>query len=100
MFIHWGIYSILAGEGTNMMGECIQYLRNISKKDYEKLSSHFNPTEFTTNEWVTLAKSSGMKYLTFTTMHHDGFCMFDTEFTDYNSVNSPAKRDFVAELAS
>jgi len=66
---------------------------------YDNLYKQFNPTEFNAKEWVEIAKSAGMKYLVFTTRHHDGFSMFDTALSDYKITNSPFKRDVVAELA-
>jgi len=94
LFVHWGIYSLLGRDGA----EWILYTEKIPIPEYEKLASQFNPTEFDAKEWVNLAKIAGMKYITFTSRHCDGFCMFDTKLTDFNSMNTPAKRDFVAEL--
>ncbi len=92
MFIHWGIYSILG------RGEWVMHHQKIPVKEYEKLQSQFNPTRFDAAKWVKLAKMAGMKYMTFTSKHHDGFCMFDSALTTYTSMHAPCKRDFVAEL--
>ena len=80
LFIHWGVYSILAN------GEWVMQQEKISKNDYEKLPAFFNPTEFNPKEWVSMAKATGMKYITVTTRHHDGFSMFDTKQSDWNII--------------
>lgn len=102
LFVHWGPVSIKGTEigwsrggprrGTGGTGE-------IPLDVYDNLYKEFNPTKFDANEWVALAKAAGMKYLVFTTKHHDGFCEFDSRLTDYKITNSPFKRDIVAELA-
>jgi len=66
---------------------------------YDNLYKQFNPVKFNADEWVQIAKDAGMKYLVFTSKHHDGFSMFDSELTDYKITNSPFKRDVVKELA-
>jgi alpha-L-fucosidase len=63
------------------------------------LYKQFNPTKFNADEWVSLAKATGMKYIVLTTKHHDGFCLFDTKLTDYNIMNTPFHRDVTKELA-
>jgi len=92
MFIHWGLYSVLG------RGEWAMNRENILAADYEKLASEFNPRYFKPKEWIRLAKESGMKYIVFTTKHHDGFCLWDSNLTDYTSVKAVARRDFVREL--
>ncbi len=93
IFIHWGIYSILG------RGEWVMQNEKIPIKEYEKLKDVFNPTLFNAEEWCEMFKESGAKYVTFTTKHHDGFCMFDTKLTDYKITNTPFKRDVVKELS-
>lgn len=94
MFIHWGVYSILGD------GEWVMNNQNIAIENYEKLPQFFNPTEFDAQEWVKLAKEAGMKYITITSRHHDGFSMFDTHASDYNIVDgTPYKKDIIKELA-
>ena len=94
IFIHWGIYSMFA------QGEW--YLNNgkFTAEEYAKAASGFYPANFNAEEWVSAIKDSGARYITFTTRHHDGFSMFDTEQSDYNIVDaSPFKRDILKELA-
>jgi len=92
MFVHWGIYSILG------RGEWVMNNEKIPIAEYEPLQKQFNPAEFNADEWVSLAKEAGQKYLTFTSKHHDGFCMFDSALTDYTSMHAPCHRDFCGEL--
>ncbi len=93
MFIHWGIYSV------NAWHEQDQWRRQIPKEEYIKLAERFNPTEFDIDKWMELIKSAGMQYICFTTKHHDGFCMWDTKYTDYNIMNTPYKKDILKEIA-
>jgi alpha-L-fucosidase len=95
MFIHWGVYSILGD------GEWVMENRQINRKDYAKLPSFFNPTKFDPAAWVALAKASGMKYITVTSKHHDGFAMFDSQLTDWNVVaRTPYGKDVIGMLAA
>ena len=91
MFIHWGLYSIL-GEG-----EWIRYHKEIPAEEYHKLAWEFNPQHYDPKAWARLARESGMKYMVMTTKHHDGFCLFDSKYTDFTSVKTAAHRDLVAE---
>ncbi len=94
LFIHWGVYSILGD------GEWVMNNQNISIEEYEKLPSFFNPIEYNPREWVKTAKSAGMKYITITSRHHDGFSMFDTKANNYDIIDSsPYKRDILKMLA-
>lgn len=94
MFIHWGVYSVLGD------GEWVMNNQNIPIEAYEKLPSFFNPVEYNPEEWVKLAKAAGMKYITITSRHHDGFSMFDTEASDYNIVKqTPYGKDVLKPLA-
>jgi alpha-L-fucosidase len=94
LFIHWGVYSTLAN------GEWIMNTRQIPIKAYEKLPSFFNPTAFNAEEWVLMAKNAGMKYITFTSKHHDGFAMWDSKVSDYNVVKkTPYGKDIIKQLA-
>ncbi|MEM2167850.1 MAG: alpha-L-fucosidase, partial [Candidatus Bathyarchaeia archaeon] len=92
MFIHWGLYAIPA------RGEWVMYCERIPKSEYAKLARRFNPKRFNADEWVALAKEAGMRYMVLTTRHHDGFCLWDSQVSDFTSVKAtPAKRDFIAE---
>jgi alpha-L-fucosidase len=94
MFIHWGVYSMLGD------GEWVMNNRRIPIADYEKLPAFFNPISFDAAEWVSLAKAAGMKYITITSKHHDGFAMFDSKVSDYNIVaRTPYKKDPMKALA-
>ena len=94
LFIHWGVYSVLGD------GEWVMNNQNIAIDEYEKLPSFFNPIEFNAEEWVQMAKAAGMKYITITSRHHDGFSMFDSKATDYTIVKkTPYKKDVLKALA-
>lgn len=104
LFIHWGLYAILAGEyqGKTIPGtaECIMNTAQIPVSEYEKLAKAFNPVRFNAEEWVTLAKEAGMRYLVVTAKHHDGFCLWDSKVTTYDIVDrTPFKRDVIGELS-
>jgi len=93
MFIHWGPVSLTGKE--------IGWSRGAETpiEKYDNLYKQFNPTKFNADEWVSIAKAAGMRYIVLTTKHHDGFCLWDTKLTDYNIMNTPLKRDVVKELA-
>lgn len=94
MFIHWGVYSVLGD------GEWVMNNQQIPIKTYEKLPTFFNPTQFDPKEWVALAKAAGMKYITITSKHHDGFAMWDSKVSDYNVVDrTPYGKDVLKMLA-
>ena len=94
LFIHWGVYSVLGD------GEWVMNNQNISIEEYEKLPSFFNPVYFDAEEWVLMAKDAGMKYITITSRHHDGFSMFDSKASDYNIVKkTPYGKDVLKMLA-
>ena len=92
LFIHWGLYSIPAA------GEWIYARRNWHKHEYENLMHQFNPVHFAPAQWARLARTAGMKYVVFTTRHHDGFCMFDSHYTDYKITNTPYRKDVTRML--
>jgi len=93
MFIHWGPVSLKGTEiGWSRKG--------MGAEVYDNLYKRFNPVKFNADEWVSIAKSAGMKYIVLTSKHHDGFCLWDTKYTDYNIMNTPLKRDVVKELAA
>ncbi len=102
LFIHWGPVSLKGTEiGWSRGGErkFPKGKGEIPVEEYDNLYKKFNPVKFNADEWVAIAKATGMKYLVFTTKHHDGFCMFDSQYTDYKITNSPFGRDVVKELA-
>ncbi len=92
MFIHWGIYSILA------RGEWIRLIERIPSREYEALSWKFKAEKYNPEEWVELAEHAGMRYMVLTTRHHDGFSLFDSEVSDFTAPKTGAKRDLVAEF--
>lgn len=91
MFIHWGIYAIPA------RGEWVKTQEKISEEDYQKYFESFNPVDYNPKEWAKIAKHAGMKYVVLTAKHHDGFCLFDSKYTEYKATNTPAKRDLIKE---
>jgi len=94
MFIHWGPVSLTGKE--------IGWARGleIPIDEYDALYKRFDPVSFDPDEWVSIAKAAGMKYMVLTTKHHDGFVLWDTKQTPYNIMNSPLKRDVVKELSA
>jgi alpha-L-fucosidase len=104
MFIHWGIYSVPAGEwkGERVpgIGEWIMERAKIPVAEYELLAKQFNPVKFNADEWVRVAKEAGMKYIVITSKHHDGFCLWDSKVTDYDITDAtPFERDVLKELS-
>ncbi|MDZ7618836.1 MAG: alpha-L-fucosidase [Patescibacteria group bacterium] len=103
MFIHWGLYSIPAGEweGKHVPGyaEWIMDRAKIPREEYAKLQKQFNPVKYNADEWVDVAKRAGMKYIVITSKHHDGFCLFNSEHTDYDMAGTPHGRDLLKPLA-
>ena len=94
LFVHWGVYSVRG------RAEWVLYNDKIQLSDYEKLPEFFNPIEFNAAEWVATVKNAGMKYITITSKHHDGFCMFDSKLTDWDIVDrTPYGKDVLKQLA-
>src|SRR5215831_8891404 len=94
MFIHWGVYSVLGD------GEWVFHNRKLTLDEYNRLPLFFDPEKFDAKTWVSLAKSAGMKYITITSRHHDGFAMFDSKVSDWNIVaRTPYKKDPLKMLA-
>lgn len=91
MFIHWGLYAMPA------RNEWIKNMECITDEKYDKYFKYFDPDLYDAKEWARQAKAAGMKYVVMTTKHHEGFCMFDTKYTDYKCTNTPAGRDLVKE---
>lgn len=103
MFVHWGLYSLLAGEyqgrKTDNIAEWIMHDLDIPPREYRKLADEFTAEHFDADFIAALAKEAGMRYLVFTSKHHDGFALYHSKASSYNSVEAAkAKRDFVQEL--
>ncbi len=101
MFIHWGVYSVPAGEwnGQTNYGEWFLEETKMPVSQYEKYAARFNPVQFDADQWVKMAKDAGMKYLVITSKHHDGFGLWPSDQTDWCIRNTPFKRDPLRELA-
>ena len=91
MFIHMGLYSIPA------RGEWIRSYEKMSIEEYEQYFEEFNPVDYDPRAWARMARQAGMRYAVFTAKHHDGFCLFDSQYTDYKVTNTKAGRDMVRE---
>ena len=91
MFIHWGLYAMPA------RNEWIKHIECITDEKYDKYFKYFDPDLYDPKDWAKRAKAAGMKYAVLTTKHHEGFCMFDTKYTDYKCTNTKAGRDLVKE---
>ena len=91
LFIHWGLYALPARH------EWVKMREMIKEEDYDLYFQHFDPDLYDPYDWARQAKAAGMKYAVMTTKHHEGFCMFDSQYTDYKCTNTPAGRDLVRE---
>ncbi|HEY3412666.1 MAG TPA: alpha-L-fucosidase [Armatimonadota bacterium] len=104
MFIHWGLYAVPAGRwnGKTVDGASEWLLNNAQIKvaDYEPLQKQFNPVKFDALAWVRLAKAAGVKYITITSKHHEGFALWDTKQTDWSVMNTPYGKDILRQLAA
>lgn len=95
IFLHWGIYSMMAS------GEWVQHSRRIDRNEYAQMANGFYPALFNAREWAQIFKEAGAQYVTFTTRHHDGFSMWETKASPYNIVEAtPYGRDVLKSLAS
>ena len=92
LFMHYGLYSLLE------KGEWVQLRDTIPVSEYAKLMDRFTAHNFDADRITDLVIEGGMKYITITSKHHDGFCLFDTKITDFNAMNAPANRDLIGEL--
>jgi alpha-L-fucosidase len=93
MFVHWGLYAIPGWHEQH------QWRLRVERNDYVKLKDQWNPKNFDPDKWLDLLEAAGMKYLTFTTKHCDGFCMWDTRQTTFNTMNTPYGKDILGQLA-
>jgi alpha-L-fucosidase len=91
MFIHWGLYALPARH------EWVKNQERITNEDYQKYFDNFNPDLYNPREWAKMAKAAGMKYAVITSKHHEGFCLFDSKFTDYKAINTPCGKDLLKE---
>ena len=92
MFIHWGLYALPARH------EWIKHRECIPEEKYQRYFEHFDPDLYDPKEWAKQARAAGMKYAVLTTKHHEGFCLFDSAYTDYKATNTKAGRDLVREF--
>lgn len=91
MFIHWGLYAIPA------RGEWVRGAEQLSDETYQQYFDEFDPVDYDPKKWAKLAKAAGMKYAVMTAKHHDGFCLFDSQLTDFKATNTKAGRDLIRE---
>lgn len=99
LFIHWGMYCQLAGGGDQGIAEWVMNQKKIPVAQYEKIPQFFNPVAFNPAEWVAMVKKAGMKYITITSKHHEGFAMYDSKVSDYNVVKrTPYGKDIIKML--
>ena len=101
LFLHWGLYSILAGKWKDdeRWAEWIRNNAQIPVKDYDTLLERWNPAAFDPDEWALLAKRAGMKYVVLTTKHHDGFCLWNSPVGEFDVMKTPSQRDICRDLA-
>lgn len=93
MFVHWGLYSIPGWHEQH------QWRARVPRVEYEKLAHQWNPVRFNPEEWLDLMEEVGMKYITLTAKHHDGFCLWNSQHTTFNTMNTPYKKDVVGMLS-
>jgi len=91
MFIHWGLYALPARH------EWVKNRERMTNEQYQKYFENFNPDMFNPREWAKMAKEAGMKYVVLTAKHHEGFCLWDSKYTDYKATNTPFGRDIIKE---
>jgi len=102
MFIHWGAYSTAGGEwkGETNHHEWLQFTAKIPLAEYTEFAKTFNPKDFDPDQWVTIAKNAGMKYMVITSKHHDGITMYDSKSSDHNIVDlAGLKKEPIRQLA-
>ncbi|MDR1372141.1 MAG: alpha-L-fucosidase [Dysgonamonadaceae bacterium] len=92
MFIHWGLYSLPSRH------EWVQHYERMTAAEYSRYFENFNPDLYTPREWAKIAKAAGMKYVVVGTKHHEGFCMFDSKYTDFKITNTSYSKDIIREL--
>jgi alpha-L-fucosidase len=92
MFIHWGLYALPARH------EWVKNQEQITDEEYQKYFDHFNPDLFNPKEWARAAKQAGVKYFVITTKHHEGFCLWDSKYTDYKATKTPYGKDLIKAM--
>ena len=92
MFIHWGLYSLPARH------EWVQFREKITPENYRKYFEQFNPDLYNPAQWAKEARAAGMKYVVLTTKHHEGFCLWDSKYTDYKVTNTPYGKDLLKDF--
>ncbi len=92
MFIHWGLYALPARH------EWVKHHERMTNEQYQKYFENFDPDLYDPKEWARMAKEAGMKYVVLTSKHHEGFCLWDTRYTDYKSTNTPIGKDLIREF--
>ena len=97
MFIHWGPYSVASVEASWPIMKPGQW--GITETEYRALPARFNPVHYDPDHFIDMARTAGQKYMVFTTKHHDGFCMFDSDYTSYKITNTPYRKDIVKQLS-
>lgn len=101
-FIHWGLYSVPAGEWNGKVypgaSEWLKASAHIPRSEWNLLISRFNPKDFDPQKWAKQAKKLGVRYMTITTKHHDGFCLWPSAYTEFNISNSPYMKDIIGAL--
>ena len=95
LFIHWGIYALAARHGGNGLAEWIKSGEKMSDAQYQRYFEYFDPDRYDPAAWARMAKRVGMRYAVITTKHHDGFCLWDSQLTDYKATRTPAGRDLL-----
>src|SRR2546423_695744 len=95
LFIHWGIYACAARHGDKGLAEWIKSSEKITDEAYQRYFDHFYPDLYDPTTWAHLAKQAGMRYAVITTKHHDGFCLWDSQLTEYKVTRTPAGRDLI-----
>lgn len=92
LFIHWGLYALPARQ------EWVRNVEKVSNEDYEKYFKHFDPDLYDPGLWADAAANAGMKYFVVTTKHHEGFCLWDSQLTDYKATNTPYGKDLLRPM--
>ncbi|MFO7922222.1 MAG: alpha-L-fucosidase, partial [Bacteroidales bacterium] len=93
MFVHWGLYAIPGWHEQH------QWRGRIERNEYVRLAQKWNPVRFDPEQWLDLLEETGMKYICITTKHHDGFCLWDTRYTSFNTMNTPYGKDIIGMLS-